>query len=203
MFSVATVLSLLAMAAGGFSLTNPSPGEVRRGPLTASLTVSQSAEAKAEVALRVVLRNVSNQRQSFFLERPGAEFFVKDGRGAVVHASVPCLHIGPCNAGLPELTSLEPGEQLEFVERWRPRGNCLPPGPYTVKAKLRAYQGRRPDGTGDVGSVVPFTLLTDILVRGSGETGSCAHGRAGEKNSPQTGDLLPLASHHQLRGASV
>ncbi len=138
--------------------------------MTASLTVSQSAEAKAEDILKVVLRNVSNQRQSFFLERPGAEFFVKDGRGAVVHASVLCLHIGPCNVGLPELTTLEAGAQLEFVERWRPRGSCLAPGPYSVKAKLRAYQGRRSDGTGDVGSAVPFTLRTDILVRRDGET---------------------------------
>lgn len=170
MSSLATGFALLAMAAGEFSVTNPSPGEVRRGPLTASLTVSQSAEAKAEVILRVVLRNVSNQRQPFFLELPGAEFFVKDGRGAVVHATVPCLHIGPCNAGLPELTTLEPGEQLEFVERWRPRGNCLPPGPYTVKAKLRASQGRRPDGVGDFASFVSFTLRTDILVTRDGKT---------------------------------
>jgi hypothetical protein len=116
---------------------------------------------------------VSNQRQSFLLERPGAEFLVKDGRGAVVHASVPCFQVGPCNAGLPELATLEPGEQMEFVERWRPRGRRLPPGLYSVKATLRAYQGRRPDGTGDVGSVVPFTLRTDILVRRDGNAGAC------------------------------
>jgi hypothetical protein len=167
MLSVATALALLAMATGDFSVMNPSPGEVRRGPLTASLTVSKSAEVKAEVILRVVLRNVSNQRASFFLERPGSEFFVKDKRGSLVHATVPCVQIGPCNAGLPELTTLEPGEQLEFVERWRPRGGWLAPGPYKVKAKVRAYEGRRTDGTGGVGSLVPLTLRTDILVRES------------------------------------
>jgi hypothetical protein len=170
MFSVATALALLAMATGDFSVMNPSPGEVRRGPLTASLTVSKSVGVKAEVVLRVVLRNVSNQRQSFFLERPGAEFFVKDGRGAVVHASVPCLQIGPCNAGMPELTALEPGEQMEFVERWRPRGGCLAPGPYSVKAKLRAYPGRRPDGIGDFSGFMPFIVRTDILVTRDGKT---------------------------------
>ena len=176
---------LLAMATGGFAtVANPSPAEVRRGPLTASLTVSQPGEGKAEVLLKVVLRNVSNQAQPFLLERPGAEFFVKDGRGTVVHASVPCFQGGPCNTGLPELTTLGPGEQLEFVERWRPRGGCLVPGRYTVKAKLRAFQGRRPDGVVEVGSLASFTLLTDIMVRREGEPGRCVpHHQAGETGS--------------------
>jgi hypothetical protein len=193
MFPVATAVALLAMATGDHSVARPASGEVRRGTLKASLTVSQSADAKADVVLRVVLKNVSNQRQSFLLERPGAEFFVKDARGSVVHASVPCLQIGPCNPGLPELATLERGDQVEFVERWRPLGNCGPTRAYTVKVKLRAYQGRGPDGTRDVGSVVPFTLLADILMRRDGETGRCVLYRSGEMGPPQSGDRTPVS----------
>jgi hypothetical protein len=171
MLAVTSALVLLAMASGELAVTDSAAGEVRHGPLTASLTVWQSAEARTEVVLKVVLRNVSGQRHSFYIEPPGAEFFVKDGRRAVAHASVPCVQIGPCNAGLPELKTLDPGEQLEFVEHWRARGSSLVPGRYIVKAKLRTYQGRRPDGTGGAGDFVPFTLLTEILVRGGGETG--------------------------------
>ena len=149
----------------------------------ASLTVSQPAEGRPEVILRVVLRNVSNQSQPFLLERPGVEFFVKDERGAVVHASVPCFQGGPCNAGLPELTTLGPGEQLEFVERWRPRGGCLGPGRHTVKAKLRAFQARRPDGVVEVGSLTSFTLLTEIVFWREGEPRRCVPHRAGETGS--------------------
>lgn len=191
MCCVATALALLAMSNGEPSVMNPSPGEATRGSLRASVTVSQSADAKAEVVFRVVLRNVSSRRQSFSLERPGAEFFIKDGRGSVVHASVPCLHIGPCNPGLPELTTLGQGEQVEFVERWRPRGSCE--RTYTVKVKLRAYQGRGPDGTRNVGSVAPFTLLTHFLMRRDGETGRCVLYRLGEKGPPQSGDLTHVS----------
>jgi hypothetical protein len=193
MFPVVTAVALLAMATDGHSFVRPSSGERRQGPLKASLSASQSADAKADIVLRVVLRNVSNQRQSFLLERPGAEFFVKDARGSVVHASAPCLQIGPCSPGLPELATLEQGDQMEFVERWRPSGNCSLARAYTAKVKLRAYQGRGPDGTRDVGSVVPFTLLTDILVRRDGETGRCVLYRLGEKGPPQSGNLTPVS----------
>jgi hypothetical protein len=178
MSPVATLLAVLAMVSGEPPLANSWRGEETRGPLRASLTVSSSAEAKGDIVLRVVLRNVSNQRQSFFLERPGVAFYVKGGRG-VAHASAPCLQIGTCKAGLHELTTLGPGEQMEFVEYWRPHGGCSRAGSYSVEAKLRAYQERRPDGTVDVGSFVPFTLLTDILVRREGEPGRCVIGRAG------------------------
>ena len=180
---VVPALALLAMATGESPVANPLPAEVRRGALTASLTVSQTVEERAEVVLRVILRNGSSQPQPFLLERPGAEFFVKDARGAVVHASVPCFQGGPCNAGLPELTTLGPGEQLEFVERWRPGGGCLAPGRYTVKAKLRAFQARRPDGVVEVGSSSSFTLLTEFVVRRDGEPRRCVPHEAGETGS--------------------
>lgn len=176
---VVPALALLAMATGESPVAHPSHGEARRGPLMASLTVSQGAE----VVLRVILRNVSSQPQPLLLERPGAEFFVKDARGAVVHASVPCFQGGPCNAGLPEPATLGPGEQLEFVERWRPGGGRLAPGRYTVKAKVRAFQARRPDGVVEVGSAASFTLLTEIQAQRAGELSRCAPHQAGETGS--------------------
>ena len=176
--AIVPVFALLAMVAGGSARGNPSPSDVRRGPLAASLTASRSAEGTAEIVLRVVLRNVSNQSQPILLERPGVEFFVKDARGAVVHESVPCFQAGPCNAGLPERATLEPGGQLEFVERWRPRGGCLAPGRYTVKAKLRAFQARRPDGVVEAGSFASFLLRTKFVVRREGDPGRCVPPRS-------------------------
>lgn len=169
----ATALVLLAMLAGGFTVAQPAPAEVRRGPLTASLAASQPADARAEVLLEVVLRNTSDQPQSFFLERPGVEFFVKGRRGAVLHATPPCVQGAPCNVGLPAPVTLEPGQHMAFSERWRPRGGCLRPGTYTVKAKLRAYQARLPGRAGEVGGYEPFTLRTELLVRQDGTPGNC------------------------------
>jgi hypothetical protein len=167
MSAIVTAVALLAMGTGEFRIRNESAAEVVRGPLVATLSVEGPAGAKAEVTLAVVLRNVSDQRASFHVERPGAEFFVRDRRGVVIHAPVPCPQIGHCNSGIPELTTLDPGEQLKFVERWRPRGGCLRPGPYTVKARLRAYLGRRPFGVGETPGAGQFILIKEIQVRGS------------------------------------
>lgn len=180
---LAPALALLAMATGESVVSNPSIAEVRRGPLKATLTVSQPVEGRVEVVLRVILRNVSSQPQPFLLERPGAEFFVKDPRGAVVHASAPCFQAGPCNAGLPEPSTLGPGEQLEFVEHWRPGGGCPAPGRYSVKAKLRAFQAPRPNGVVEAGSFASITLLTEFVVRRDGEPGRCAPHEAGATRS--------------------
>lgn len=169
MVHLAMALTLLGMAAGDFSLAIPPPVQVRSGPLAATLTVSRSTEPVAEVVLGVVLRNVTGEPQSFLLERPGAEFYVRNGRGTVVHAPPPCPQIATCRAGLPEFVTLGPGEEIRIVERWRPRGGHLEPGSYAVAAKVRAYPGRHPVVAGDVQFLVPFRLRADVRVtRASG-----------------------------------
>jgi hypothetical protein len=191
MSAIVTAVALLAMGNGEVPIRNESAAEVVRGPLVATLSVEGPAGAKAEVTLAVVLRNVSDQRASFHLERPGAEFFVRNSRGVVIHAPVPCPQIGHCSSGIPERTTLDPGEQLEFVERWRPRGGCLVPGAYTVRARLRAYLGRRPFGVGDTSGGGPFILIKEIKVVGSGADGSCHLRRLAGEGSPRLLDPSP------------
>ncbi|HET8723865.1 MAG TPA: hypothetical protein VFM53_06625 [Anaeromyxobacteraceae bacterium] len=175
----AIALVLLTMVAGGFTVASPAPAQQKRGPLTATISVSQPADARAEVVLEVVLRNTSDRPQSFSLERPAVEFFVKDRRGAVIHASPPCVQGAPCSAGLASTANLGPGEQMAFVERWRPRGGCLGPGTYAVKAKLRAYQAQLPGRAGAVGGYAPFILRTEFHVRQDGAPGECDAARTG------------------------
>jgi hypothetical protein len=161
---VAVAFTLLAMATADFSLESPAPVEVRRGPLAATLAVAQSSDATAEVLLRVVVRNVTEESQPFLLERPGVEFYVRNGRGTVVHAPPPCPQTDACTSGRPELVTLAPGGELTIVERWRPRRGHLEPGTYSVAAKVRAYPGARTVVPGDVRFLVPFRLRTEVRV---------------------------------------
>jgi len=173
MFPLSTLLAVLAMATGESSLARAAPDEEIRGPLSASLTAARPAGAGAEVVLRITLRNISAQRQPFFLESPGAAFLVKDAYGNVVHDSCSVGQLWTCGAAIEERATIEPGAQMEFVDYWRPPGKCVEPGPYVVKAKLHAYQDKRPNGAVDVGSLVPFTLRAELMMRQDQETGRC------------------------------
>ena len=173
MFPISTLLALLAMATGESSLARAAPDEEIRGPLKASLTASRPAGAGTEVVLRITLQNVSNHRQPFFLESHGAAFLVKDASGNIVHDSCSVAQLWTCGAAVEGRATIEPGAQMEFVDHWRPPGKCVEPGLYAVKAKLRAYQHKQPEGAVDVGSFVPFTLRTAVMMRPDDETGRC------------------------------
>ena len=165
MHALATLVVILAMATGENSLARPSPGEETRGPLNASLTVLREADAGGDIVLRVTLRNISTERQPFFLESPGATFLVKDASGNILHGSCPDAQPWTCGAAMEKRATIEPGAQMEFVDHWHPPGKCVEPGRYTVMARLRAYHDKLPDGTVDAGSFERFTLRTDLTVR--------------------------------------
>ena len=173
MFPISTLLALLAMATGEPSLARPTPDEEIRGPLKASLTAFRPAGAGAEVVLRVTLRNISNQRQFFFLESPGAAFLVKDAIGNVLHDSCSVAQLWTCGAAMRGRAVIEPGEQMEFVDHWRPPGKCVEPGRYSVVARLRAYPERQPDGAADPGDFDRFTLRAELITRPDDESGRC------------------------------
>jgi peptidoglycan-associated lipoprotein len=143
--------------------------------LKAALAVSRTVDGGSEVLLRITLQNTSSERQSFHLEVPSAAFVVRGAAGGgrfVIPES--CTRLSTCPApALARLVTLAPGEEREFVEHWNLTARCVPPGWYTVSARLRAYQQVRPDGTVDAGAFEPFTLQADLWLGPDASGGRC------------------------------
>lgn len=177
MFPALALVVLLATRPGGPPVASPPPAEATSGPFRASLTVTEADDAGRVLLLRVVLRNVSGERQALVFERPGAEFFVKDERGHVVHHTRPCVQAGPCEFGLAEHAWLDPGATMEFVDRWTPPDACGHPGNYVVKAKVRVHPDWRPAITPDIASLTRFTLETRFALARDTRSGKCVVNR--------------------------
>jgi len=176
MHPLPTLILLLAMAAGEHPAV-PLTVEETRGPLKASLTVPGTAESGEEIGLRITLENVSSERQSFRLEFPSAYFLLRNTGGIVSEAPEACPRPSTCSApALAQVVTMEPGARREFVEHWNRAGKCVPPGSYTVVAKLFAYQDVRPVGTVDAGSFEPFSLQADLAMTQGAEGGPCVAG---------------------------
>jgi len=173
MRQLATAFALFAMGTAEHSPARPAQIDETRGSLKASLTVHPASSSNRELLLQITLRNTSSKRQSFFLESPGASFVVMSASGRIVFASDPCLRPWTCVAALAQLTTLEPGAQLEFVEHWTMSGKCVQPGWYTVTARLRAYQDKRPEGGVDAGSFESFLLRGRVWISEIHDTGHC------------------------------
>jgi len=171
MHQLATAFALFALGTAEHSPAGPAQVDETRGPLKASLTVGPASSSSRELLLQITLRNTSSKRQSFFLESAGVSFVVTSASGRIVFASDPCLRPWTCVAALAQLTTLEPGAQLEFHEHWTMRDKCVQPGWYTVTARLRAYQDRRPEGSVDAGSFESFLLRGRVLIAQLHETG--------------------------------